>query len=137
MRPASSGDADAVDVMSVAGESPEDKSADGETTSATDELSALYPGLMDADDRGDAQALARLGWVLFEMTSTAQHARREALASLDELRVAARVAVVSRGTPASLALLHSVLASHGWLPPRDATPLQVLAAPGWPRFTAR
>jgi hypothetical protein len=102
------------------------RSADGAGTT----LSAVYPALLDADNRGDAQALADLGWVLFEMASTAQQAQREAIALLEELRLAARVAAAARGSPASIALLRRVLASHGWLPARGATPLQVLAAPG-------
>jgi hypothetical protein len=98
-------------------------------TAIPEELSELYQALMDADDRGDPEALARLGWVLFTMASMAQQARREAAGPLRELRTAARAVIAGDGCPASLAPLRHVLASRGWLPPRDATPLQVLAAP--------
>lgn len=105
-----------------------------------EELSALYRTLIDADDRGDATALARLGWALFTKASAAQHAHREAIGLLTELRTAARTATAGDGSPASLAPLRHVLAIHGWLPPRDATQLQVLAAPpggacsAWPAW---
>jgi hypothetical protein len=99
--------------------------ADGAGTT----LSAVYPALLDADNRGNAQALADVGWVLFGMAGAAEQAQREAVALLEELRLAARVAVAAGGSPASIALLRRVLASHGWLPARGATPLQVLAAP--------
>lgn len=102
-----------------------------------EELSALYRTLIDADDRGDAAALARLGWALFTRASTAQHAHREAIGLLTELRTAARAATAGDGSPASLAPLRHVLATHGWLPPRDATPLQVLAAPSRVTGSAR
>lgn len=98
-------------------------------TPASAELSALYPALMDADDRGDARALARIGWILFATASGAQQAHSETVGLLEELRLAARVATAGEGSPASLALLRRVLGRHGWLPPPDATPLQVLAAP--------
>lgn len=98
-------------------------------TAASADLSALYPALLDADDRGDTQALARIGWILFGMASSSQQAHCEAAGLLEELRHAARVAAAGAGSPASLALLRRVLAKHGWLPPPDATPLQVLAAP--------
>ena len=98
-------------------------------TTTPEELSELYQALMDADDRGDPEALARLGWVLFTMASVAQQAHRESAGLLGELRTAARAAIAGDGSPASLAPLRHVLASRGWLPPRDATPLQVLAAP--------
>ena len=93
------------------------------------DLIPLYRALIDADDRGDAAALARLGWTLFSIASTAQEARREAITLLSELRAAARAASVGGESRASLALLSHVLARHGWLPPPDATPLQVLSAP--------
>jgi hypothetical protein len=104
----------------------------GENTTVTttpEELSELYQSLMDADDRGDPEALARLGWNLFTMANAAQQARRESADLLGELRTAARAAIAGEGSPASLAPLRDVLARRGWLPPRDATPLQVLAAP--------
>lgn len=94
-----------------------------------DRLPALYRALLDADDQNDAQALASLGWQLFELASTAQQANREAAGLLYELGAAARAAVAGEGSPASLALLTHVLARHGWLPKPGATPLQVLAAP--------
>jgi hypothetical protein len=94
-----------------------------------DRLPVLYQALLDADDQNDAQALASLGWQLFELASTAHHANREAATLLDELGAAARAAVAGQGSPASLALLTHVLARHGWLPKPGATPLQVLAAP--------
>lgn len=98
-------------------------------TTTPAELSGLYQALMDADDRGDPEALARLGWVLFTMASMSQQAHHDAAGLLGELRTAARAAIAGDGSPASLAPLRHVLASRGWLPPRDATPLQVLAAP--------
>jgi glutathione S-transferase len=125
MHPAAADGADAVVVTSVRQVSP----GDGGTKATPDKLSAVYPVLVEADDRGDAQALARLGWLLFEIASTAQQAHLEAAMLLDELRVAARVATAGRGGHASLAMLRAVLARHGWLPDKGATPLQVLAAP--------
>lgn len=100
----------------------------GGTEPVSDRLSALYPELVSADDSADAQALATLGWTLFEIASMAQQAHRETAAVVDELRLAAQVGVAGQGSPASLALLRNVLARHGWLPPAKATPLQVLAA---------
>ncbi len=94
-----------------------------------DRLLALYRGLMDADDQGDVQALASLGWQLFALASAAQQANREAAVLLDELCAAARAAAAGEGSPASLALLTHVLARHGWLPKPGATPLQALAEP--------
>lgn len=94
-----------------------------------DRLPALYRALLDADDQGDAPALASIGWQLFALATTAQQADREAAILLDELGAAARAAVAGGGSPASLALLTHVLARHGWLPKPGATPLQVLAAP--------
>jgi hypothetical protein len=104
----------------------------GESSTATttpEELCDLYQALMDADDRADPETLARLGWTLFTMASAAQQAHREAAGLLGELSTAARAAIAGDGSPASLAPLRHVLARRGWLPPRDATPLQVLAAP--------
>jgi len=94
-----------------------------------EELSALYRTLIDADDRGDAAGLAQLGWALFTKVSTVQHAHHEAMGLLAELRTAARTATAGGGSPASLAPLRHVLAVHGWLPPREASPLQMLADP--------
>lgn len=94
----------------------------------TDRLATLYAALEDAGNRCDAQALAALGWELFEMASEAQRARRETVARTNELRVAACVVAAGRGSPASLALLRTVLAGYGWLPAADATPLQVLCS---------
>lgn len=54
--------------------------ADAATTSA-ESLPALYRALLDADDRGDAVALARIGWLLFAMTSATQQAHLEAVAA--------------------------------------------------------
>jgi hypothetical protein len=133
MRPVAADGAEAVLVRSLMQCSP----GDGETKAAADRLPALYPVLVEADDRGDAQALARLGWVLFEIASTAQQAHLKAAMLLDELRVAARVATAGEGGQASLAMLRAVLARHGWLPPKDATPLQVLAEPNRPRSARR
>jgi len=104
----------------------------GENKTATttpEELSELYQLLMDADKRGDPEALARLGWVLFTAASAAQEAHREATGLVGELGTAARAVIAGDGSPASLAPLRHMLADRGWLPPRDATPLQVLAAP--------
>lgn len=93
------------------------------------DLCGLYSALVDADDQEDTQALARLGWVLFTMVSEVQEAHHEAVRVLTELRTAACAVVAGESSPASLGLLREVLAKHGWLPPPDATPLQVLAAP--------
>jgi hypothetical protein len=98
-------------------------------TASPDELLELYRVLLDADDRGDTVQLARLGWTLFTMASAAQQAHCDAVDLLGELRTAARAAIAGEGSPAALALLRHVLARHGWLPPRDATPLQILASP--------
>jgi hypothetical protein len=95
-------------------------------------LFPIYGELMDADERGDAVALAGLGWTLFAMASADRQAHHEAADLLNELRTAARAAIAGAGSPASLALLQHVLAKHGWLPPPDATPLQMVAEP--PRF---
>lgn len=105
------------------------RAAPGAATELPKDLFALYGELIDADDQGDALALARLGWTLFTAASTAQQAHHEAADWLNELRTAARAAIAGEGSPASLALLRHVLAKHGWLPPLDATPLQVLAEP--------
>jgi hypothetical protein len=86
---------------------------------------------MDADEQGDVQELARSGWALFAMASEAWQAHSDATDLLSELRAAARAVVAGEGSPASLALLRHVLASHGWLPSPAATPLQVLASPNW------
>jgi hypothetical protein len=98
-------------------------------TVSPDELLELYRMLLDADDRGEVAELARLGWTLFTIASSAQQAHREAVELLVELKTAARAAIAGEGSPAALALLRHVLARHGWLPPRDATPLQILAEP--------
>jgi hypothetical protein len=94
-----------------------------------DDLSALYRTLVDADDRQDALALARLGWVLFTVASTAQQAHRKTAGLLAELQAAASAAYAGAGSPASLELLRHVLAKHGWLPEPGMTPLQVFATP--------
>jgi hypothetical protein len=93
------------------------------------DLCGLYSALVDADDQEDTQALTRLGWVLFSEASTAQDAHHEAVGLLTELRAAACAVIAGEGSPASLSLLREVLATRGWLPPPNATPLQVLAAP--------
>jgi hypothetical protein len=93
------------------------------------DLCGLYSALVDADDQGDTQALARLGWALFTKVSTVHEAHHEVVDLLTELRTAARAVIAGDGSPASLGLLRVVLASHGWLPPSDATPLQVLSMP--------
>ena len=87
------------------------------------DLCGLYSALVDADDQGDTQALARLGWVLFTKAGTAQEAHHEAVGLLAELRAAACAVVADEGSPASLGLLRAVLAKRGWLPPPGATPL--------------
>jgi hypothetical protein len=95
------------------------------------DLSALYRALVDADDRQDALALARLGWVLFTVASTAEQAHRKTAALLAELQAAASATYAGAGSPASLELLRHVLAKHGWLPEPGMTPLQVFAtSPG-------
>lgn len=95
---------------------------------AQNDLIPLYQILIEADDRGDALALARVGWSLFAIASKAQQAHREALAQLMELRAAAGAVSAGSGSCASLALLRHVLSKHGCLPPPNATPLQALAA---------
>jgi hypothetical protein len=107
---------------------PADRKARHAATSPED-LRTLYRALIDADDRNDPAALARVGWQLFSMTCAAQQAHSEVHGLLSELRGAARATVAGQGSPGSLALLRNVLARHGWLPPAGATPLQVLAAP--------
>ena len=97
-------------------------------TASPTELSGLYGALIEADDRGDAQALARLGWSLFAIASEAQQAHNDVAAELHEVLTAARAATAGNGSPGAVGLLRHVLARHGWLPPADATPLQVLAA---------
>jgi hypothetical protein len=78
-----------------------------------EELSAAFGKLIEADDRGDAITLARLGWTLFIMAGTAQQAHREAVDRLDDLLTAARAATAGEGSPASLAPLHHALIKHG------------------------
>lgn len=95
-----------------------------------EELSTVFGKLIDADDRGDATALARLGWALFIMAGTAQQAQREAADLVQDLLTAASAATAGEGSPASLAPLRHLLARHGWLPPHGATPLQILADAG-------
>jgi hypothetical protein len=101
----------------------------GGDPASAENLAVLYRVLLDADSRGDAAALARIGWLLFSLASTAQQAQRDSADLMNELRAAARAAVAGQGSPASIALLHHVLARHGWLPPPGLTPLQLLAAP--------
>jgi hypothetical protein len=101
----------------------------GLTVNGSAAPAALYGALMEADDRGDAPALARLAWELFAAASAAEQATAEALAALTELATAARTTAAASGSAASLAVLRTVLAKRGWLPPRDLSPLQVLAAP--------
>jgi hypothetical protein len=93
-------------------------------------LCGLYSALVEADDQGDAQALARLGWVLFTKAGEAEHAQDEAAGLLAELRAAA-CAVAADGSAGSLGLLRHVLAKHGWLPPPGVTALQALAGQAW------
>jgi len=116
-------------VGAVGGTSPADTSSGEPAIETPTDLSRLYVAFKDADDQGDAQALARLGWVLFAMVSTAEHGHREMAGLLGELRSAARAAVSGGGSPASMAILRHALTGHGWLPPPDATPMQMLAAP--------
>ena len=93
------------------------------------DLCGLYSALVDADDQGDTQALARLGWALFTKAGMAHEAHHDAVGLLTELRSVAGAVVAGKGSPASLGLLRDVLAKRGWLPPPNATPLQVLATP--------
>jgi hypothetical protein len=74
-------------------------------------------------------ALAGLGWALFAIASFALEDRRETVASLDELRAAARATVAAGDSGPAVAVLRHVLAKHGWLPPPGSSPLQALAAP--------
>lgn len=114
---------------STATADPASAHPDQSATVTPGDSSALYRALIDADDRSDVVMLARLGWILFTIATSAQQAHRETVGLLAELRAAASAACAGEGTPASLALLRHVLAKHGWLPQRGATPLQVLAAP--------
>jgi len=91
------------------------------------DLYALYPALVDADERADALALARLGWQMFAMISEILLTHSEVSGQLSELRLAARVAAAGEGSPAALALLREVLARNGLLPAVGSTPLQVLS----------
>lgn len=102
------------------------------------DLGALYCALVDADDRGDAPGVARLAWALFALASNAEELNSSVLEVMTELTTAARAAIAGDGSVGSLALLRHVLAKRGWLPPRDASPLQVLAAPvGGSRWQVR
>jgi hypothetical protein len=101
---------------------------ENDLASVANDLMPLYQELIEADDRSDATTLARLGWILFGIADKAQQAQREAVVLLMELRAAAGAVSAGEGSYASLALLRHVLSKHGWLPPPDATPLQVLAA---------
>jgi hypothetical protein len=102
------------------------------SNTSPEDLLLLYLALIDADDRSDPAALARIGWQLFSLAGAAEQARDETSGLLSELRAASRAAVAGRGSPGALALLRDVLARHGWLPPSGATPLQMLAAPAPP-----
>ena len=112
------------------------KVEESDLASVPNDLMPLYQDLIEADDRSDATTLARLGWNLFGIASKAQQAQREAVVLLMELRAAASAVSVGEGSRASLALLRHVLSKHGWLPPPNATPLQVLAAP-YPPVSSR
>lgn len=79
------------------------------------ERCALLCALVDADDRNDVPALARLGWILFDLLCQAQQAQCEAVETLEELRTAARAVVMSDGNQASVQQVRDVLAQHGWL----------------------
>ena len=92
-------------------------------------LRELYVRLFEADERGDAVALARVGWRLLAIITEVQEAEREAAAVLNTLRSAACAAIAGQGSAASLALLRHVLAGQGWLPSPGVTPLQAVAAP--------
>ena len=52
-------------------------------------LRELYVRLFEADERGDAVTLARVGWRLFAIITEVQEAEREAAAVLNTLRCAA------------------------------------------------
>ena len=93
------------------------------------DLAPLNRALIQAEDRGDPVALAGLGWALFEIAGSALEDHRKAVASLVELRAAARAAVAAGDTSPAVTLLRHVLAKRGWLPPPGSTPLQALTAP--------
>jgi hypothetical protein len=76
---------------------------------------ALLCALVEADDRGDALALARLGWVFFDLLCRAQQAKSEAVDMLEELTAAARAVVAGDGSQATVGRVRDVLAGHGWL----------------------
>jgi hypothetical protein len=109
---------------------------ENDLAAAPNDLIPLYRILIEADDRGDAATLARVGWILFATASKAQQTQREALVLLMELRAAAGAVSAGDGSRASLALLRHVLSKHGWLPPPHATPLQVLAG-SYPPVSSR
>jgi hypothetical protein len=109
----------------------------GSATALQAEHNALYSALVEAEDRGDTQVLARLSWVLFAEVSMVRQANQEAVSALAELRAATRAAVADNSSPASLAILRHVLAGRGWVPPPHASPLQMLAAPSWGSWTRR
>lgn len=102
---------------------------ENDLASVANDLMPLHQELIEAEHRSDAMTLARLGWILFGIADQAQQTQREAVVQLTELHAAARAVSAGEGSRASLALLRHVLSKHGWLPPPDATPLQVLAAP--------
>lgn len=81
---------------------------------------ALLCALVDADDRNDALALARLGWILFDLLCRAQQAKSEADEMLEALTASARAVVASDGSQASVRLVRDALATHGW--PRPSAP---------------
>jgi len=83
---------------------------------------ALLCMLVDADDRNDALALARLGWTLFDLLCRAQEAKSEAVDMLEELTAVARAVVVGDGSQASVGRVRDVLAVHGWLRQPVPTP---------------
>jgi hypothetical protein len=95
-----------------------------------EERCRLLCALVDADDHNDALALARLGWILFDLLCRAQQARSEAVDMLDELRVAARAMVSGDSGQASADQVRDVLARHGWLHEPAQVPARVLAGSG-------
>src|SRR6202453_2711725 len=61
-----------------------------QATTLPEDLPVMYPELIDAANRSDPAALARVGWELFSMICLAQQAHSEAHCLLSELRRAAR-----------------------------------------------
>jgi hypothetical protein len=94
------------------------------------ERCALLCALVDADDRDDTRALARLGWVLFDLLCRTQQAQSDAADMLEELRNVAQAVVAGSGSQASVGRVREVLAMHDWLRHPAPAPPRLLAQRG-------